>query len=314
MSMGSFNPNYRYHQEDSGAQMGALVKLLQMKNEGMGKVGEAFNEFGRGQARNRASVLMGTDEYKDADRATAQAMLAKETGGRDLGENFLKTIAMSDDNKGDVQGENWKREDATTAYGRSNAQIDKRHANSVSLKNLGFRNSKELAGINNRASIKAANARAGNGNGSTTTLMGAKELATTKAKILGLENAIQNNDLDPAAENEAKKRLTELKVNYTRGASKKPSAVQNGWAMGIDKTGTMNDGSTPTGVKALIPGSKTDKFTKGQRSKLGKNTNLLLNNPKFNKLVNIGKDGIPRINGKVLTEQASKALLTRSKG
>ena len=41
--------------------------------------------------------------------AEAQALIASRTGGRDLGENFMKTLKMSDDNKGDIQGQGLER-------------------------------------------------------------------------------------------------------------------------------------------------------------------------------------------------------------
>ena len=189
MGMGTFNRRPRYQQQNSMGNAGAMLGLLKEQGAQLQNVAGAVDQYGQSRKRNEISELMGTEEYKNADPATAQAMISALSGGRDLGENFAKTLKMSDDNKGDIQGNEWKENAATTLFGRQNSQIAQRHSNAVSRQIQGHKNSLTLQKL-----------RGGSGSGGVPTAGGNRneKLKQIGLNVQQLQKAWNNAEPGPA--------------------------------------------------------------------------------------------------------------------
>jgi len=213
MAMGAFNPHNMYRQENAMGNASAILGLLKAKSEEYNKIGTAVDEYGQSRVRGKVSELMGTKEFKDMDPAEAQAAVALLSGGRDLGDNFAKTLKMSDDNKGEIQGNKWDEDKATTLFGRQNSQIAQKHGNAVSLMNARHKNSVSLAGMNNKARQKLYGDTTVTGSkGSGTTSPGvAAKLAKMKNDNITMENLLKT-ETDPKIRQELETRLYETRI------------------------------------------------------------------------------------------------------
>jgi hypothetical protein len=158
MAMGSYNPHNMYRAQNPMGNANALLGLLKAKSDEYGKITQAVDDYGQSRVRGKASELMATKDFQNKDRAGQQAALALATGGRDLGDNFMKTIKMSDDNAADNQSNTWKENAATKLFGRQNSQMGQRHANSVSMENMRQKNKQALGIDGMPINTKAKNA------------------------------------------------------------------------------------------------------------------------------------------------------------
>ncbi len=146
MGMGSYQRRPRYQQENAMDNANVLTQLLQQKGKALDGVTNAVDQYGQSRVRNDVSELMGTEAFMNMNPAEAQAAIAGQTGGRDLGENFMKTLLMSNKNKGDVQGNTWDENAATTLFGRQMSKQAQGHANSVALSSMNNKARQKLYG------------------------------------------------------------------------------------------------------------------------------------------------------------------------
>jgi hypothetical protein len=146
-------------------------------------------------------------------------------------------------------------------------------------------------GINNKASMARAQLNADGG------LSPTEKLLEKQTKDAYFELMAKTTD--------PRERSKLAQEAYFNGALNKNDRIA------LEKLGIVNPDMPAGGV--LAPGSKTDKFTKSQRSKWPASVNKLTLLPGIMNKVNIGKDGLPYINGKVLTEEFASRVLNQYK-
>ena len=156
MAMGRFTRRPQYQQQNAMGNAGALLGLLKEQSNQIEKIGGAVDEYGQSRVRGKVSDLMGTEEFQGMNPEQAQAAIAALTGGRDLGKNFMQTLGMSDDNKSNVQKNNWNEEAATLSHGRAMSKQAQGHANSVSLSKMNNSARQKLYGTKTAGSTSGA--------------------------------------------------------------------------------------------------------------------------------------------------------------
>ena len=262
MQMGAFRKRTGYQQENAMDNANVLMGLQKMMGENIDSMTNQVDEYGKSRVRNSVSELMGTDEFKNADPATAQAMIAGMSGGRDLGENFMKTLKMSDDNKGDIQGQAWDESDATKLFDRSMAKQAQGHANSISL-----------AGINNKARQKLYGDTGGTS--LTSTSGGSQPLSTQMVKMkkdnLIMENLLKT-EKDPKIRAEIQARLyeTRLQAEVLMSKTKIPAGGKGKAVNGLFGTSMGGSGGASNSA-GILKSAKAN----GYIQKRGKDTYLL---------------------------------------
>ncbi len=262
MGMGSYQRRPRYQQENAMGNANVLAQLLQQKGTALDEVTGAVDEYGQSRVRNDVSELMGTDAFMKMNPAEGQAAIAAKTGGRDLGENFAKTLLMSDRNKGDVQGNTWKEDAATKLFGRQNAQIDKRHANATAL-----------SGMNNKARQKLYGNTVAGASGSNT-----DQLKQIGINVSHLEKAYANAD-SPQAKEAIKLEMKNQRIDaenlvkpargYSAGAqSGIVGSLFDGGQLGqsTGKPAKVTNATVPKDLKIGLNSGQTDGLQRGINS------------------------------------------------
>ncbi len=137
---GRFTRKNSYRQENAMGNAGALTQLLGMRANELNNIGNIVDQQGQNMARQKLAALMGSDEYQKMNPEQAQAAALMATNGRTLGKRGEAMLKQSYNDKGDIQSNNWKEDAATTLFGRQNALVDKRFANSQALESMRNKN------------------------------------------------------------------------------------------------------------------------------------------------------------------------------